>query len=147
VAEVTSLTALSPGIDPTLASANATLARARKLEGSPGSAKIQKAAQEFESILLTQWLEQARQSFSVAPGGDEDDPADPGGEQMLSLGTQSLAAAVTKSGGIGIARMLTRHLESHNSEAATHPEALTDGVSANPINVLGRPGRSEIKKK
>lgn len=140
MAEVTSLTAMAPGIEPALASANATLAQARKLERSPGTTKIQQAAQEFESILLTQWLEQARQSFAVVPGGDEDDPADPGGEQMLNLGMQSLAAAVTKSGGIGIARMLTRHLESHNSEAATHPEARTDGVPTNPINVLGQPG-------
>ena len=138
MAEVTSLTALSPEIDPTLASTNAILARARKLEGSPGTAKIQQAAQEFESILLTQWLEQARQSFAVVPGSDEDDPTDPGGEQMLSLGMQSLAAAVTKSGGFGIARMLTRHLESSKTEAASRPEASTDGVSAIPINVLSR---------
>ena len=138
MAEGASFIALSPGTEPNLASANATLARARRLESSPSAAKIEQAAQEFESVLLTQWLEQARQSFAGAPGGEEDDTGDPGGDQMLSLGLQSLAAAVTKSGGIGIARMLTHHLESHNSEAPTHPEARTDGISANPIDVLGQ---------
>jgi Rod binding domain-containing protein len=117
VTEGASWVAFSPGVDPSLSRATATLAQVRKLEGKPGTTKVQQAAREFESILLTQWLEQARQSLAAAPGGDEEDPADPGGEQMLSLGMQSLAAAVTKSGGIGIARLLIDHLENQSGGA------------------------------
>ncbi len=133
--DLTSVMALSTGIDPALSRATATLARARNLEGSPDTAKVQQAAREFESILLTQWLEQARQSFAGAPNGDEDDPADPGGEQMLSLGMQSLATATTKAGGIGIARMLTRHLENQNGGAAIQRDAGGEGSSVTPAMI------------
>ena len=130
MADATSWAALSPGIDPSISRASATLARVRTLEGSPGTAKTQQAAREFESILLTQWLEQARQSSAGAPGGDEEDAADPGGDQMLSLGMQALAAAVSKSGGIGIARMLTCNLENQarggNSVAPTNNNKHSD---------------------
>ena len=130
----------SPGLDPAITRTTAALARVKTLDGAPSKAKIQQAAKEFESILLTQWLEQARQSLAGAPGGDEEDPADPGGEQMLSLGMQSLAAAVTKSGGIGIARMLTRHLANQNGATPIPPQAGPDGPL--PTAVADHAGRN-----
>lgn len=60
--------------------------------------KIDKAAHDFEAILVGSWLQQAEQSFATVPGGSEDD--DSGGrEQMMSLGVQSLASAMATSGG------------------------------------------------
>ena len=109
------LTALSAGFDSQLPRETATVARARTLQASPDSGKLGRAAQEFESVLLTQWLEQSRQALAGVPGGDEEE-ADPGGTQLISLGMQSLAAAVTKAGGIGIARLLTRRLEFQNNQ-------------------------------
>jgi len=77
---------------------------------STDPAKIEKAAQEFESILLAQWMEQARESFAGVPGQQDEEADDAGQTQMLSLGMQSLATAIAKSGGIGIARLISRHL-------------------------------------
>ena len=67
-------------------------------------ARIDKGAQQFEAILMGSWLKEAEQSFGSVPGGDDDHDA--GGEQMMSLGIQSLATSLAASGGIGIAKMV-----------------------------------------
>lgn len=79
-------------------------------------AKIDKSAQEFESMLLSTWLQQAEQSMGTAPGGDNDEDAG-AREQMMGLGVQSLANAMAASGGIGIGKMISKAL--HASAAKT----------------------------
>jgi Rod binding domain-containing protein len=74
-------------------------------------AKIEKSAKEFESMLLSNWLQQAEQSMASVPGADDDEDAG-AREQMMSLGVQSLATAMTASGGIGIAKMIAKALHS-----------------------------------
>ena len=78
--------------------------------------KIEKSAKEFESILLGNWLQQAEQSFGSLPGGDDDDDADAGKEQFQGMAMQSLGTSMTASGGIGIARMISKQL--HKAEDA-----------------------------
>ena len=85
-------------------------------------ARIEKGAREFESLLLTTWLQQAEQSMATVPGAEDDE--DSGGrDQMVSLGVQSLATALTASGGIGIAGMISRalHQAADKAEQAAKP--------------------------
>jgi Rod binding domain-containing protein len=89
--------------------------------------KLTKAAQEFEAILLTSWLEKMNQSFV---GSQESQ--DPAHDTVSSLGTQAIASALTARGGIGIADMLLRQLQrAHPSDAnAEHtPAANQDGLA------------------
>jgi Rod binding domain-containing protein len=72
-------------------------------------AKIQKGATQFEAMLLSNWLQQAEQSFATVPGADDDEDA-AGRDQMMSLGVQSLAQSMAASGGIGIAKMIASAL-------------------------------------
>ena len=88
--------------------------------------KIEKSANDFESILLGSWLQQAEQSFGSLPGGDDDDDADVGKEQFQGIAMQSLGNSMTAAGGIGIAKMIAKQL--HKAEdarvegaAKTHP--------------------------
>jgi Rod binding domain-containing protein len=69
-------------------------------------AKIDKSAQQFEAILVGTWLNEAQQSFASVPGGDTD--RDAGGEQMMSLGVQSLSTSMAASGGLGIGKMIAK---------------------------------------
>lgn len=78
----------------------------RGAEAGAPSPKLKKAAQEFEAILLTQWLEKMQQSFS-----DSEQSGDPAHETLSSFGTQAVATALSERGGIGIARMLLRQLK------------------------------------
>jgi Rod binding domain-containing protein len=84
--------------------------------GSAADTKIEKAAKEFESILLGSWLQQAEQSFGSVPGGDDEDDADAGKEQFQGMAMQSLGTSMTASGGIGIAKMISKQL--HKAEDA-----------------------------
>ncbi len=91
-------------------------------------AKIDKAAQQFEAILVGTWLREAEQSFATAPGEDGDADGDSGGNQMMSMGVQSLSEALAQSGGIGIAKMIAGAMhaavaksEAGHSAASGHP--------------------------
>lgn len=78
------------------------------------NAKIDKSAKDFESILLSNWLQQAEQSFGSVPGGDDDE--DSGKEQFQGMAMQSLGASLTAAGGIGIAKIISAQL--HKAEDA-----------------------------
>jgi Rod binding domain-containing protein len=67
--------------------------------------KLTKAAQEFEGILLSSWLEEMQKS-SLDPS---DAGQEAGSETLRSLGTQAVAQAWAQRGGLGIARMIVRH--------------------------------------
>ena len=91
------------------------------------NSKIEKSAKDFESILLGSWLGQAEQSFGSLPGGDEDGDEDVGKEQFQGIAMQSLGASMTSSGGIGIAKMISKQL--HKAEDARTAAATGDRPS------------------
>lgn len=80
--------------------------------------KIEKSARDFESILIGQWLDQAEKSFATVPGSDPDQ-TDPGHDQLQGIATQSLAQAMSKSGGLGIAAMIAKGLEKNLDHASS----------------------------
>jgi Rod binding domain-containing protein len=73
-------------------------------------ARLKKAASDFESILVTSWLEKMRNSFSL-DGQSED--AMPGADSMTALATQSVAQAMAARGGFGIGKVLYDRLRPH----------------------------------
>ena len=102
----------------------------RGAQSDPGNAaKIDKAARDFESILVGQWLEQAEKSFATVPGTDPDQQSDSGHDQFQSLACQSLAQGLSKTGGFGIAAMISKQLQraqaAHAEQAA---EVATEGA-------------------
>jgi Rod binding domain-containing protein len=95
------------------------LGQLQSLKGGSGGdkdAKIEKGAMEFESMLLSSWLQQAEQSMATVPGADDDEDA-AGKEQMMSLGTQQMAASMAASGGIGIAKMIAKSMHAAEIKA------------------------------
>ena len=79
------------------------------------SARIDKSAKEFESILLGSWLQQAQRSFATVPGADDDQ--DVGRDSMMSLGVQTLATSMAASGGLGIAKMVAKAMHAAADKA------------------------------
>lgn len=80
------------------------------------TARIKKAAIDFESILLGHWLEQAQESLAGAPGGTDNSEDDPARSQFQGIGMQALATALTQAGGIGLAALIRRHLQHGGGE-------------------------------
>ena len=91
---------------------------------------LARAATEFESVLLGQWLQSAEKSFATVPGGDEEE--DSGGEQMMSFAIQQLASSIAASGGLGIARVVQRGLEKVTHTATDLAPEQTGAGAASP---------------
>jgi Rod binding domain-containing protein len=86
------------------------------------AAKIKKAAQDFEAVLLQTLLEPLEKSFSTLPG--KDDPS--GADNYHYLGTQALASALSRSGGVGLAAMMVRNLLKSGKLQAKEPTPVAD---------------------
>ena len=71
-------------------------------------AKIDKSAKDFEAILLSNWLQQAEESFAKVPG--DDDEEDGTSSQFTQMAMQSLGTSFAGTGGIGIAKMIATQL-------------------------------------
>jgi Rod binding domain-containing protein len=92
--------------------------------GSPQKedAKIEKSAKDFESLLLGGWLAQAEQSFAKLPGGDDEEDADAGSDELQGLAMQSLGTSLTEAGGIGLAKMISVQLHKAQHDATILPK-------------------------
>jgi Rod binding domain-containing protein len=86
------------------------------------NAKIDKSSRDFESILLSSWLQGAEKSFATVPGGDGEDDDDSSKDQFQGIAMQALGSSLTASGGIGIAKMIAQHLhKAPHQQAAPEP--------------------------
>ena len=96
--------------------------------GSKDDAKIDKSAQDFESMLLSTWLQQAEQSMGSVPGAEDDDDAGQR-DQMMSMGVQALSTSLAASGGIGIGKMIGKalHATADREHAAAEAAAAAGG--------------------
>jgi len=69
--------------------------------------KNEKAARDFEAMLLTPVLDSLQKTFA----GNSDGANIPGTSDYRQMGTAALAQAITARGGIGIAQLILRHLQ------------------------------------
>lgn len=106
-----------------------TMQQMKSAKSISDAAKIDKGAQQFEAILIGSWLKDAEQSFGSVPGGN--DNQDSGGEQMMSLGVQSLATSLAASGGIGIGKMIAKAM--HATQDKLNPQTATTANAAQPV--------------
>ncbi len=96
-----------------------------------GSKEFSAQANEFEAMLLTQWLQSSESTFGSAPG--EDDSTSAGDDQIRSFALQQLASGIAAKGGVGIARYVSAALAGSPPKYAS-PQ--TDRIPAQ-----ARPGR------
>jgi Rod binding domain-containing protein len=100
-----------------------TLRGARSASTDPN--KIDKAARNFESLLVGHWLEQAEKSFASVPGTDPAEQDDSSRDQFMSIACESLAQGLSRGRGFGIARMIAKQMEtqvSNGPESGGHQE-------------------------
>ncbi|HTX16246.1 MAG TPA: hypothetical protein VMD77_13190 [Candidatus Baltobacteraceae bacterium] len=76
--------------------------------GSAGMAKLQKAAQDFESIMINSlWG-----SMNDGSLDSDDDLSDPTSSSIEQMGMQMVSGALAKAGGFGIGKMIAQALRS-----------------------------------
>jgi flagellar protein FlgJ len=71
--------------------------------------KLVQAAEQFESMLLQEMLKPMRTGQDS--GGGEETSSDSSMNTISSFGTEAMAMAISKGGGLGIARQVIRQVE------------------------------------
>ncbi|MCH8267765.1 MAG: hypothetical protein IH846_09635 [Acidobacteria bacterium] len=98
-----------------------------KTTENPGDAKLRKAAQDFEAILIQTLWRSMKESFASS---SEQDPAH---RTLEDLSMQAMSTALAASGGLGIARMLIHAMEP--AMDTTQSGAGGDGGGSNTPNI------------
>jgi Rod binding domain-containing protein len=73
---------------------------------SPEGNKLRQAAGEFEAMLLANLWKSMKSTFS-----SDDDSDDPAHETLSDMGMQAISGAVGKAGGLGLSKLILKHLE------------------------------------
>lgn len=99
---------------------------------SPEERKLKKSAGDFESILLSSMWKGMKQSFG--PSDTED--SDPAHGTLEDWGIEVMSGAVGKAGGLGIAKLILKHLEPQLNPALAQIAPESAQAMANPADVL-----------
>ena len=68
--------------------------------------KVRKAAAEFESMMLSSFWKSMKESF----GDDDDDSLDAAHDTLNDMGMQAMSSAVGKAGGLGLGKLILKHI-------------------------------------
>jgi flagellar protein FlgJ len=75
-------------------------------KGAAQHAKLVDAAQQFEGVLLQEMLKGMQSGKDGEDGDSSDDGSDGSNDTLGSFGTEAVANAIAKGGGIGVARQV-----------------------------------------
>jgi Rod binding domain-containing protein len=105
------------GIPPADSSTLAQTAAAKPADPAkdPRRAELLKAARDFESVLVRQMLESLQKTTSI--GGKEDHA----NSAYKSMAVDALADGIGKAGGLGLADLIAKTLESELTGAGRRP--------------------------
>jgi flagellar protein FlgJ len=84
--------------------------------------KLTDAAQQFEGMLLQEMLKPMKEHGFAQEEADDGDGKDAGtgfGDTLSSFGSETLATAIAKSGGLGIAKRVVEQVEGEKAARAT----------------------------
>jgi Rod binding domain-containing protein len=70
-------------------------------------AKLKKAGAEFESIMLSTFWKSMKSSFA----DEDEDSTDPAHDTLEDMGIQAMSTAVGKAGGLGLGKLILKHLD------------------------------------
>ena len=99
---------------------------------TPASLKLRKAAGEFEAMLLSNLWKSMKSTFA-APDDQSDDPAH---ETLDDMGIQAMSSAVGKAGGLGLGKLIIKHLEPMLAHSPDRNTAATGKASALPADTF-----------
>lgn len=101
-------------IDGISASALLSVPGASVPSGGDSPEKIHSAAQQFESLLISQLLKSAREADGGGWMGTDEDDA---GQVRVEMGEQQFANMLASSGGLGLGRLIESGLKKESEKA------------------------------
>ena len=88
---------------------DATIASSTAAATPQANPKLVNAAHQFESMMLQQMLK-PMMSHEDSWGGDDGESRDSSMDTISSFGTEAVATAISKDGGLGIARQVIQQV-------------------------------------
>jgi len=83
--------------------------------GSAQHRKLVDAAQQFEGMLLQEMLKPMREHGFGQEQSEEKDSGSGFGDTLTSFGTETMATAISKGGGFGVAKKVVAQVEAERS--------------------------------
>ncbi len=83
-------------------------------DAAAGQAKIEKAAKQFESLMIGQIMKSMHEAGSSGWLGGGDDQA---GEAAMEMAEDQFAQALASRGGLGLARLIMQGLNKQSADA------------------------------
>jgi Rod binding domain-containing protein len=80
------------------------------IANTPADHKLRQAAGEFEGMLLSSLWKSMKSTFASSDD-DSDDSTDPAHDSLDDMSIQAMSSAVGKAGGLGLAKLILKHLE------------------------------------
>jgi len=74
---------------------------------SPRAQKLRQAAAEFEGMLISSLWKSMKSTFA----SPDDDSTDPAHDTLSDLGIDTMSNSVAKAGGLGLGKLILKHLE------------------------------------
>lgn len=87
---------------------NGKTEKSSAISNTPAEKKLKAAAGEFEGMLLSSLWKSMKSTFASA---DEDEANDPAHDTLDDMGMQAMSNAVGKAGGLGLGKLILKHLE------------------------------------
>ena len=81
--------------------------------------KLRKAAAEFESMLLSSFWKSMKDSFA----SPDENSLDPAHDTLEDMSIKAMSDAVGKAGGLGIGKLIVKHLETQLAAKSKAAEA------------------------
>lgn len=88
-------------------SQNGKSAQGASVSNTPAGRKLRKAAAEFEGMLLSSLWKSMKSTFAPP----DDDSTDPAHDTLDDWSIQAMSDAVGKAGGLGLGKLILKHLE------------------------------------
>lgn len=85
-------------------------------------AKLEKAAKDFEALIIGQMLKSVRESSFGGGWGT----VDQSGDVAVEMGEQQMAQMLASNGGLGLARLITKGLEQRLATTTSTPNPIAN---------------------
>jgi Rod binding domain-containing protein len=117
----------SAGAMPVMAGARPLATASSSATSTPEHRKLTDAAQQFEGMLLQEMLKPMKEHGFCQEENEDKDEGSGFADTLSSFGTEAVATAIAKSGGLGIAKRVVSQVE---GEKASHQTGVAHQVGS-----------------
>ena len=102
------------------------------ISNTPQDRKLRRAAAEFEGMLLSSLWKSMKSTFA----SPDEDSGDPAHDTLSDMSIQAMSSAVGKAGGIGLGKLILKHLEPVLAKSLNQNELPSGKGSAPPADIF-----------